>query len=129
MERNIRRLGRTFVVAFALLSLALVYWQVIRAPELAARPDNPRAVDAAIRVQRGRIFDRNGQVLVSSQVGREGYVTRIYAEPALAPVTGYVSPQYGKTGIERAEDGVLGGTGPLALESAGRSGALLAFAR
>jgi peptidoglycan glycosyltransferase len=129
VERNIRRLGQSFVVAFAILSLALVYWQVIRAPELAAREDNPRATEAAIRMQRGRILDRNGQELVTNQVGRDGYVTRIYADPAFAHVTGFASIHYGKSGIERAEDAVLTGSTPFAAVRRAPSGPALALAR
>ena len=48
---------------------------------------------------RGRIVDRNGEVLADSQ--RVGELAeRTYAYPPLAHVTGYVSTRYGKTGIE-----------------------------
>ena len=63
-----RRLAVYLVLAFALVSLALSYWQVVDAPALAARPDNPEVIVARRTMPRGSIFDVRGNLLASSQV-------------------------------------------------------------
>ncbi|MEW6232627.1 MAG: penicillin-binding protein 2 [Chloroflexota bacterium] len=116
MRRNIGGLFGFFVLAFLLVSVALLYWQVIRAPTLLAREDNPRPVEEAKKVTRGRILDRTGQELARSLMSRSstpghqaGYVKRFYSYPPLSPVIGYWSSRYGPAGIEAAEDGHLSG--------------------
>ncbi|MBV9119979.1 MAG: penicillin-binding protein 2, partial [Chloroflexi bacterium] len=60
MTRTIKQLALLVVLGFAIVSLALVYWQVIRAPELSGRTGNPRAAQALQSVDRGLIVDRKG---------------------------------------------------------------------
>jgi peptidoglycan glycosyltransferase len=97
---------------FALVVLATGYWQIVRAPDLLARVDNPRRVLIERRVPRGTLYDRNGAVLADA-AGQPGAWVRHYPYPALAPVLGYVSPQVGSAGIEAALDPVLHGDGSL----------------
>ena len=61
MSTSIRRLGVLLLVLFVLLSLALPYWQMMRAPELLARQDNPRPAEEERRIDRGRILSADGQ--------------------------------------------------------------------
>lgn len=108
MTTPLQRLARLLGFGFALISLTVGYWGLLRRDELLARPDNPRRILAEQRVQRGAILDRNGVVLAES-VGSPGAYSRQYPYPDLAPVIGYASPFYGLAGIEAAEDAVLHG--------------------
>jgi peptidoglycan glycosyltransferase len=111
-------LGRTAAVlllALALLAAVCGYWTVARADWLVAREDNPRRVSYEQRIVRGRIVDRDGQVLADVEVGPDGVVTRTYPVPQAAPVVGYANLRYGTGGIEAAFDEALRG-------EAGRSG-------
>jgi len=104
MEREIRRVGTAFLIGFAILALGAGYWQAFRGPALAASPGNPRVYEEAKRTERGRILDRGGQPLVQTADGQ-----RRSLKPVFAQTTGYYSPRYGATGVERAFDGELSG--------------------
>ena len=112
-----RHLAAFFLVAFASLAIALGYWTFPARDSLLARIDNPRALIAYNRIQRGRILDRNGLPLAET-VGQPGAYTRRY-EPSAALVVGYASFTYGLSGIEAAADSIL--TGVEDLESIARS--------
>ena len=105
---NIRRLSLYLVLAFASVSGALTWWQVLDAQQLAARPDNPQVIAAHRSLPRGSIFDARGQLLASSQV-LDGVSTRTYTDAAFTHVIGYASLRYGATAVERAWDDLLTG--------------------
>lgn len=105
---NIRRLSVYLVVAFASVSAALGWWQVLDAQALATRPDNPQVIAAHRSLPRGSIFDATGQLLASSTLV-EGVSTRSYRDPAFTHVIGYASLRYGATAVERAWDDLLTG--------------------
>ncbi len=105
---NIRRLARYLVLAFGCLWLGLGWWQVVEAPRLAARPDNPEVIAARRSALRGTIFDAAGRVLASSVV-IDGISRRSYLDPAFSHVLGYASLRYGTTGVEQAWDDLLTG--------------------
>jgi penicillin-binding protein A len=105
---NVRRLALYLVLAFAIVSGALSWWQVIDAPTLAARQDNPQVIAARRSALRGSIFDANGRLLASSAV-LDGISRRSYLDPAFSHVIGYASLRYGTTGVERAWDDLLTG--------------------
>ena len=104
MDRQIQAIGTAFLIGFAILAGGAGYWQVLRAPQLAAAPANPRTVEAERRAQRGAIVDRAGEALAESVDGR-----RISRHPESAHVTGYYSHRYGTSGVERAYDRFLSG--------------------
>lgn len=109
---NVRRLGFYLILAFAVVSGSLVWWQVIEAPALASRADNPEVIAARRMLMRGSIFDASGQLLASSEV-IDGLSRRTYADPAFTHVIGYATHLYGSTGIERSfEDILVGQTDP-----------------
>lgn len=108
LARRIERLGALLLAGFAVVALTLAYWSAVRADVLAARPDNPRLVEAERRVRRGSIVDRHGVVLAES-VGATGALQRVYPLPAAGPAVGYYSVRFGAAGIERAYDAVLRG--------------------
>jgi len=113
MPDSISRLARALLVGFGLVALGLAYWQVIRAPSLLAREDNPRRVIAEQRVRRGQLLDRNGRALAYSEVlpitALHDTVRRRYALPAAAHAVGYYSLRYGVGGAEAAFDVQLRG--------------------
>ncbi len=104
---RLERMNAAFLIMIGVVALALVNWSVIRAPGLLARKDNPRLVEAELRVQRGRILDRNGVVLAQT-VGEPGALVREY-HLLTAPAVGYYSLRYGVSGVEAAYDEVLRG--------------------
>ena len=106
---SIRRVALGLIAGFVAVSVGLVYWQVIRAAELTERPENIRRIRLLRRNRRGAILDRKGRPLVTSEVGSDGLVKRVYHYPMLSPVTGYWSLRYGATGIEGALDDHLTG--------------------
>ncbi len=71
MSDRLRRINTVYLLLIGVLSAALIYWTVLRAPGLLARDDNPRLVEAELRVARGRILDR-GEVVLARTVGEPG---------------------------------------------------------
>jgi len=114
MTRHIQRLAHAILLGFLLIAASLLYWQVARAPELVAREDNPRLVQAELRLQRGRLLDRHGEVLAYSDLlpdptGLGGVVQRRYPQPEASHIVGYYSLRYGTGGAEAAFDATLRG--------------------
>ncbi len=113
MIDSINRTARILSFAFIAVSLGLIYWQFVRAPELLARPDNPRLVEEEQRIDRGRILAGDGTVLARSEFGTGRSAKRVYTYPLLASVTGFHSIRYGTAGIEASfNDALRGLTGP-----------------
>ena len=109
---NVRRLGLYLMLSFAVVSGSIAWWQVIEAPQLAVRPDNPEVIAARRSLPRGTIFDSTGLPLASSEV-IDGLSLRTYEDPAFTHVIGYASHRFGTTGVERAfEDLLVGQTDP-----------------
>ncbi len=115
MWSSIRQLGILLLILFLLVSLALPYWQIVQAPELLARADNPRPAEEDRRVERGRILSADGQELARSVRDASGTITRTYTYPPLAATVGYWSGRYGTAGIEAARDDFLRGAAGLTL--------------
>ena len=105
---NIRRLSVYLVLAFASVSGALVWWQVLDAQTLATRQDNPQVIATRRSLPRGSIFDSQGRLLASSVVA-DGISRRTYTDPAFTHLLGYASLRFGATGVERAWDDLLTG--------------------
>ena len=100
-NRAIANLSSLFVLLFAVLALRQAYVQIVAAPQIAARPNNPR--HALLVSGRGRILATDGTVLASTSGGRRIYP---FGPQAAVPV-GYVSARYGSSGIEGAFDRAL----------------------
>ncbi|MDW8255041.1 MAG: penicillin-binding transpeptidase domain-containing protein [Chloroflexota bacterium] len=109
MNRRISRLALLQLLGLSAAGAALGYWQIVRAPELVARADNPRRLDEQWRTVRGRMLDRRGRPIALSEVAADGYVRRVYLVPTLGAVTGFMNPLQGMTGLERAYDDHLSG--------------------
>jgi peptidoglycan glycosyltransferase len=100
-ETNIQHLNRLILAAFMLVALSLVFWSVLRAEAILERDDNPRQVEAALRIQRGRILDRNGAVLAET-IGPPDDLRRHYPETGIGPAVGYYSFRHGADGVEES---------------------------
>ena len=93
------------------LAIALLFdgwWAVWRGPALITRADNPRPVINDQYVRRGSLLDRDGTP-IDVTTGTPGNLTRMYDYPALGPVTGYLSPTFGLSGLESSLDLYLRG--------------------
>lgn len=100
-NRAISALATLFVALFVLLAARQAYIMVIKGPDIAAKPYNPR--HALLDARRGRILATDGTVLAKT-VGK----TRVYPYgDSLAQTIGYVSSRYGTSGIEDAYDRAL----------------------
>jgi peptidoglycan glycosyltransferase len=108
LQPQLQRLSGAIVLAFLLVGLALVFWSVMRASVLLAREDNPRLVEAELRLQRGRIVDTNNVVLAET-VGPVDNLQRVYPLPYSGPAVGYYSFRHGTAGVEAGYDEVLRG--------------------
>ncbi|MCB8982276.1 MAG: hypothetical protein H6659_00460 [Ardenticatenaceae bacterium] len=105
---KVSQLLRVILAAFLAVAFSLVFWTVLRAPDILARDDNPRLVESELRIQRGRILDRDGRLLAQS-ARTDGIFGRRYPLPAASPVVGYYSLRYGTAGIEESYDSYLRG--------------------
>lgn len=108
MTSRLQHLALAISLGFLLVAGALGYWQILRAAELAGHATNPRLLEQERRTARGRILDRNGEVLAWSRPAGE-VMERVYSYPPLVHVVGYASIRHGKTGVEEAFDAYLGG--------------------
>src|ERR687886_154930 len=99
LRDNVRRAGLALLVCFGVVAVALGYWQVWRATDLGQDPANPRIANARLMLPRGRILDRNGQVLAQSQSTPSG-LQRHYTDPSLVHTIGFHSDRFGDTNLE-----------------------------
>ncbi|HEV3091241.1 MAG TPA: penicillin-binding protein 2 [Candidatus Cybelea sp.] len=100
-NRAIRDLATFFVALFIVLAVRQIYVQVVIAPSIAARPNNPR--HALLDAYRGRILASDGTVLAQTVAGKREYPFG----PQTAALVGYDSQRYGSSGIEEAFDPAL----------------------
>jgi peptidoglycan glycosyltransferase len=105
---NARRLALYLLLSFAIVSAGLTWWQVIDAPTLEARQDNPEVIAARRTQPRGAIFDARGRLLASSRLV-DGVSQRTYEDAAFTHVMGFASLRFGTSGVERAWDDILTG--------------------
>lgn len=109
MTRELNRVTLGLLVGFGLVALSAAFWPVIQADSLLARDDNARNVIAEQRIQRGTIYDRDGEPLATSRENEIGVMQRVYPHPEAAGAVGYYSLNYGAAGIEAAYDSELRG--------------------
>ena len=108
ISTRINQLTLVILVGFLLVAISLVFWSVVRAPALFLREDNPRLVEAELRIQRGSILDRNGETLAET-MGTGNDLTRQYPIPDIGPAVGYYSFRHGTAGVEDGYNTVLRG--------------------
>lgn len=104
-------------MAAIILMLALManstYLQAFRADELNGRNDNRRVRDAQFSVNRGPILIGSTPIAQSKpSKDRFEYQRSYQLGPEYAPVTGYYSYLYGRSGIELNQNSQLNGSDP-----------------
>jgi penicillin-binding protein A len=105
---KILNLSKVLLGAFLLVAISLVFWGVFRAEALIVRDDNPRRLEAELRVQRGSIVDLNGVELARNE-GPADRQQRRYPLPAGGHLVGYYSILHGTSGAEAGFDSILRG--------------------
>ncbi|MGD9530454.1 peptidoglycan D,D-transpeptidase FtsI family protein [Pseudonocardia sp.] len=110
MNAPVRRVALAVMAMIVLLMANLTYVQVVQAGELRSNPRNQRVLFAEYTRDRGQI-SAGGRVLAESvEVGDRTFERRYPDGEVYAPVTGYFSPTYGSSGIERAATDILNGS-------------------
>ncbi|MHB8124231.1 MAG: peptidoglycan D,D-transpeptidase FtsI family protein [Desulfitobacteriaceae bacterium] len=117
MNRGLRQVALGFAISFFLLSLGLVYWQVVEADTLQENPTNRRLIRLEERVLRGGIFDRNGEVLAQT-TNNSGTRLRVYPKGEMfEPLIGYATLLHGSAGLEGSlADWLLGLKSPTPIQ-------------
>lgn len=108
-SRGIRHLLLGTLACLLVIGLSATYWAIFGRDSLLLRADNPRVIEALATIQRGRIFDRNHQ-LMAETISQDGNLQRRYVAPSTYSVTGYYSLRYGVSGAESAFDTLLSGS-------------------
>ena len=94
------------------LSLAnITYVQAIWADELNARSDNRRVLLDEYAKERGPILVGEEPIALSVETDDEfAYLRQYPVGPVHAPATGYYSSVFGRSAVERSENGILSGS-------------------
>ncbi len=119
MDRPMLSVTFALLAIFGMLSAQTLRFQVLGGKSIAERAisdpvtgdviANPRQFSSQLSPDRGRILDRDGNVIAMTQL-RGGVPIRIYPDAGTGYVAGYFSPlRYGATGIEASYDDVLSG--------------------
>lgn len=115
-ERRIAATGTVALIGMLVFFGGLAYWQVFRT-DLANHQGNPRVLATFEDPNRGRILDRDGNVLADSLA--DG--TRHYTDASVAHAVGYLDARFGSRGAELAFNSLLtgaaGGTWMAAINS------------
>ena len=113
MNAPLRRVAISVLVLFTLLIINVNYIQVVRSDELRTDPSNTRQLTEEYDRERGSIVVAGNEIALSKRTDdRLTYLRQYPGAEVYAPVTGYYSLTYGKTGLERAENDVLAGSDP-----------------
>lgn len=103
-ERRLASVAALSLIAASVMFAALAYWQIFRT-DLSVRTGNPRVLAAYSDPGRGRILDREGNILAETLPGGERY----YPDASVAHVVGYIDSRFGMHGVELAFNDVLSG--------------------
>jgi penicillin-binding protein A len=110
MNTPLRRIAIVMVAMFVALMGAATWVQFIQAPSLNADSRNVRTLYREFNKSRGPIVIGGDPVVASSPVKDAFGYQRTYTNgPLFAPVTGFYSVVYGRTGIERDSNDFLTG--------------------
>ena len=103
LSNRLTALVTAFTLMFAALIANLTFIQVVKAAEYQKMPNNNHTIARSAHVQRGAIITQDGITLAESVLQDDGTYQRHYPQGILAAHTvGYVSTQYGASGIERS---------------------------
>ncbi|MDP9831394.1 peptidoglycan D,D-transpeptidase FtsI family protein [Trueperella abortisuis] len=112
MNPPLRKLSVVVTIMFLTLMVAATSLQFFRAPSLNADTRNARTLYKEYGVKRGPIIVAGEAITGVEEIDSPYNYLRTYLQPDLyAPITGYFSVIHNAmTGIERAENGILGGS-------------------
>ncbi len=112
MTRPLRRVAIIILVLFAVLFVNVNYIQVLRAEEYRNR-DATRQLARDYAVKRGDILAADeSQLATVREMEGELRFPRVYPQgPLYAGITGFLSPVFGRTQLERTQDEALSGSG------------------
>lgn len=98
-NKEFARVTYVFVALFLVMMGYIAYFNVVRSRDVIRSPYNSRQDSYADRVVRGKILDRTGKVLATTNVAEDGTETREYPYGNMfSHVVGYASQ--GKAGLE-----------------------------
>lgn len=110
LGKRLTSLIAVFSLLFAALVANLTYVQQIDANRIQNLPTNSHTIARSAYVQRGAIITSDGITLAESVQQEDGTYVRNYPQGTLARhVVGYVSTQYGSSGVEASMNEVLTG--------------------
>ena len=110
LGKRLTWLVTVFSVLFAALIANLTYVQVVDAQRVQDLPTNNHTIARSAYVQRGAIITSDGVTLAESVQQDDGSYLRNYPQGSLARHTvGYVSTQYGSSGVEATMNETLTG--------------------
>ncbi|MDQ1689768.1 MAG: penicillin-binding protein, partial [Frankiaceae bacterium] len=110
MNTPLRKLSVAVLLLFAVMLVSTNYLQVVRASDYADRPGNVRVTEREYAHERGPILVGDAAEAKSTKTAdRLEYLRSYPGGEVYAPVTGFYSLIYGKTGVEAALDDVLSG--------------------
>jgi peptidoglycan glycosyltransferase len=113
MNSAIRRLAVAAMILMLALMANSTYLQAFRASEINGRNDNNRVRDSQFSVNRGPILIGSTPVAQSKPSDDRFKYQRTYASgPVYAPLTGFYSYRYGRSGIELTMNSELNGSDP-----------------
>ena len=111
MNRPIRRVAVFAALLFFALLANVTYFPLMRADGLVNDPANRRVRDAQFAQDRGAILVGNTPIASSKPTNGTFAYQRVYANgPLWAPVTGFYSYEFGRTGLEQSSNAELAGT-------------------
>lgn len=111
MNVPIRRLAVIALVMLLALMGSVTWWQFVRAQDLNNDARNTRSLYREFGVFRGPIVMGGEAMALSEPVNTDYKYLRQYPQGELyAPVTGFYSVVYGRSGLEAAENSVLTGS-------------------
>lgn len=110
LSKRLIALVTFFTILFAALIGNLTFIQVVKASEYQTMETNNHAIYKASRIQRGSIITSDGVTLAQSVKNAQGTYEREYPQGSMAMHTiGYISSQYGASGLESALNQTLTG--------------------
>lgn len=110
LGKRLTSLITVFSLLFAALIANLTYVQLVDAQRIQDLPTNNHTIAKSAYVQRGAIITSDGVTLAESLQQADGTYVRNYPQGSLASHTvGYISTQYGTTGIEASMNETLTG--------------------
>ena len=113
MSYNKKIIHALIVLAALMLSLViyLTWFQVFKAPALAASGQNPRTVLAEENIKRGSIYSSDGERLAYSEFSGDEQIRRYPYENLYSHVIGYNNRTYGRSMLENSFNSYILGTG------------------